>query len=64
MDPVAIAAYMVQSQTLSAQGDLGVALMKQSQETNNQVLTLLSSASSAAASYAPAGTGQILNVVA
>lgn len=64
MDPVAIAAYLVQSQQMLTQGDLGVAMVKQMQSVNNQVVGLVEGAVEGSASYAPGDTGQLLNVTA
>jgi hypothetical protein len=64
MDPVSMAAYMVQADMLLTQGNIGVAMIKQAQVQNDEVVSMISGSATVTTPYALEGTGQIVNVLA
>ncbi|HNX05422.1 MAG TPA: hypothetical protein PKI32_07955 [Opitutales bacterium] len=64
MDPVAIAAYLVQSQSLVDSSNVGAALLRKEHAMQNELVNAITEQPGAQASQPPEGTGQYLNIIA
>lgn len=64
MDTVAIASYLVQGQMAQTQGELAATLINQQQNMQDQVVSLLGSATQNASASVSMGTGEYINIIA
>ena len=64
MDPVAIAATLIQGQNLVNSGNVGVSLLKKEHDMQTSLIDAVMQQAQALAPQPPEGTGQYLNLIA